>query len=244
MPLLGQASGGWTESSSALRLLYAGIRNSVGILTADSFTQTNPPGIVAAATITTRVDQTASGVLSGSVAFTRPDGGSNQVGGPGLAATQAAIQATANKYGFRALGCFMNSANGNAFENTPGVASGKGPYMSGQGTYGNALYETAYLTTVGAAVAGAAITYTTGFPLMASRNGYLTPSLAIVGGALVNLDVPNGGAPISAEQFVRGVAAGGFGIDPEMTLNGSTQLGVLKMPPDATQTELVYDQRV
>ena len=43
MPLLGQASGGFTESSSALRLLHVGVRNTVGILTDDAFTQTNPP---------------------------------------------------------------------------------------------------------------------------------------------------------------------------------------------------------
>ena len=244
MPLLGQASGGWTESSSALRLLHAGVRNTVGILTADSFTQTNPPGVVAVATITTRVDQTASGVLSGSVAFARPDGGSNQIGGPGLAATQVAVQLTANKYGYRALGVFVNSANGNAFENQPGVASGKGPYMSGQGTYGNALYETAVIVTIAAVAAGVALTYTTGYPLMASRNGYLMPLLQIVGAAIVNMDALNGGGndSNSAERFMRGIAGGGFGADPNQP--GATVIGLLKMPPDATPTELVYDQRV
>lgn len=43
MPLLGQASGQWLESSSALRILHAGVRNTVGVLTTDAFTQTNPP---------------------------------------------------------------------------------------------------------------------------------------------------------------------------------------------------------
>ena len=43
MALLGQASGGFTESSSALRILHIGVRNTVGQLSANAFTQTNPP---------------------------------------------------------------------------------------------------------------------------------------------------------------------------------------------------------
>ena len=73
MPLLGQASGGFTESSSALRLLHVGVRNTVGILTDDAFTQTNPPLVTTAGTISENVDTAVAGVLSGSVAFTRPD---------------------------------------------------------------------------------------------------------------------------------------------------------------------------
>ena len=125
------------------------------------------------------MDTTLTGVLSGSVAFTRPDGGSNNIGGPGLAATQVLIAAdNTQAIGYRALGVFINSANGNAFENTPGVASGKGPYVSGQGTYGNALYETALIANSLDAVnspAGSAIVYRTGNGSW-RRNGYLMPT--------------------------------------------------------------------
>ena len=208
-----------------------GIRNSVGVLTADSFTQTNPPGVTT--NVTTRVDQTLTGVLSGSVCFARPDGGSNQVGGPGLDATQLLIRAAAAQaQGFRPLGVFINSANGNTFENTPGTASGKGPYVSSQGTYGNSLYETAF---IGPAVGGdpaaaAAITYAVGQRLISSRNGYLMP-----------LDHPNNAvaAVVSTDDILTSAQS-----YVQNTDDSSDVLGVLKMPPDATQTELVYDQRI
>ena len=231
MPLNGQASGGWTESSSALRLLYVGIRNSIGLLTDDAFTQVNPTAV--ADYVSTRVDTTLTGVLSGSVAFVRPDAGSNFIGGPGSNAVQTAIAAApTQQVGYYPVGVFINDANGNAYENTPGVASGKGPYMSGQGTYGNALYETTLIddsADAGNAPAGTAITYYTGMPLAASRNGFLTPVNVI--GTDGNSDSCTSVTGIMAECFVRGA-------------NQFTTLGILKMPPDATQTELVYDQRV
>lgn len=229
-PLLGQASGGWTESSSALRLLHVAIRNTVGVLTADCLTQANPPAV--AANASTRVDPTVVGVISGSVAFTRPDGGSNYIGGAGSNATQVALQAATLAIGFRALGCFINNANGNAYENTPGVASGKGPYVSGNGTYGNAVYETRLIANSADAVnspAGAAIVYRTGMLLVPSRNGYLMPASVIgTDGGIDDCDVQ----AMTAESFVQ--AADGR----------ATRIGVLKMVPDATQTELVYDQRI
>ena len=205
MPLLGQASGGFTESSSALRILNVGIRNTVGVLTSDSFTQTNPPAVTGAATITTQVDTTKRGVLSGSVAFARPDagGGSNYVGGPGIATAAAAgagvvLASPASVV----LGVFINSANGNPYENTPGPASGKGPYVSAMGTYGNALFETQNIDTA------AALVYAVGNDLVASKNGYLT-----------NQNDAN-------------------------NRYATTVIGILKMPADAVQNELVYDQRI
>ena len=161
MPLLGQASGGFTESSSALRLLHVGVRNTVGILTDDAFTQTNPPLVTAAGTISENVDTAVSGVLSGSVAFTRPDQGSNYIGGPVAGLT------TANP-NVRPLGLFINNAAGYAYENQPAAASGKGPYVSAMGTYASQLFETENLNS------GATLTYTTGEFLYASQNGYLT----------------------------------------------------------------------
>jgi len=231
MPLLGQASGGWTESSTALRLLNAGVRNSVGELTDDAFTQTNPTAV--ATNVSTQINTAVIGVVSGSVAFTRPDVGSNFIGGPGSAAIQALIQAdVAEAIGYHPLGVFINSANGQAFENTPGVASGKGPYMCAQGTYGNALYETALIgnSIGGDPAAGAAIAYVTGLKLIASRNGLLTPAEQLngAGAAIVSCD----DVTIAAQSFVRN------------TDNSSDLIAVLKMPPDAVQTELVYDQRI
>ena len=76
-------------------------------------------------------------------------------------------------------GVFINTAAGNDFENQPAVASDKGPYVSGQGTYANSLFETTD-------VAAGAITYAAGQLLYASANGYLTATVA---------DAYNSGAP-------------------------------------------------
>ena len=205
MALLGQASGGFTESSSALRILHVGIRNTVGVLTADAFTQSNPP---VSEVISDQVDTSILGVLSGSVAFTRgdADGGSNEIGGP---VADGSCQP---------IGCFINSASGNSFENTPGSASGKGPYVSAQGCYANALFESKNLN------GGADLEYATGNSLVASRNGYLTNVS----------DADNSHCAFLVD-------------DGALTLlNEDTDvlIGVLKMPADSTQDEIVYDQRI
>lgn len=220
MPLLGQASGGWTESSSALRILNLGIANSVGVLTDDAFTQTNPP--IVTANITAQVDQTLTGVLSGSVCYARGDagGGSNFIGGP------TAVGAGQN---VDVLGIFINSANGNSFENTPGTASGKGPYVSGQGTYGNTLFEDTVLT--GGNAGNALTALAVGQNLYASQNGYLTNCLAA--------DI----AASSAEQLWHQTdifAAASVVGDPDLPV----VIAKVKMVPDATQGDLVYDQRI
>lgn len=217
MALLGQASGGWTESSSALRLLHVGIRNTVGILTADSFTQTNPPTAIIGTSTAAGMDTATLGVLSGSVAFTRGDaaGGSNEIGGNG----PADVVGTA---GYAELGIFINTAVGNAYENTPGVASGKGPYVSGQGTYANSLYET--LCQAGALTNG----YTTGDSLFASVNGYLLTH--------DSAGIPNPSSTASAGNVVPGTDFMLGAIAPIMA--------ILKMPADAVQPEIVYDQRI
>lgn len=155
------------------------------------------------------------------------------VGGPGLAATQVAIAAAnAQAIGYRALGVFINASLGNPFENTPGTASGKGAYVSGQGTYGNQLFETFLIANSADAVnspAGAAITYITGMNLVASRNGYLMPSEVIgTDGGRDSTDV----VAMTAESFVNGA------------VGRATIIGVLKMPADAVQNEIVYDQRI
>jgi hypothetical protein len=219
MPMLGQASGGFTESSAALRLLHVGVRNATGVLTADGFTQNNPPIVTTAGTISTQTNTGVLGVLSGSVAFTRPDQGSNFIGGP--------IEPGAPDEGLiQPLGVFVNTAVGNAFENQPGPASGKNTYMSSEGTYGNQLFETQVLAATGPFAAGDDLIYTTGQQLVSSRNGYLQMRETTQTGAVVSLDI----ATITSE-----VANGA---------TASTTIGILKMPPDSEQFELMYDQRV
>ena len=171
MALLGQASGGFTESSSALRILHVGVRNTIGQLTADSFTQVNPPNPngLAPATSTQAPGLLTSvfGVLSGSIAFTRGDEGASFHGGPTASAGRDHTE--------RVLGVYINNAVGNAFENQPGVASNRGPYVSAQGAYGNSLYETRDIDGGGALTTA----YAPGVSLVASANGYLTTSVDV-----------------------------------------------------------------
>lgn len=225
MPMLGQASGGFTESSSALRLLHAGVRNSTGVLTDDAFTQTNPPIVTTAGTISDNVDTSVLGVLSGSVAFTRPDQGSNYIGG-----NAEGLGTAAHEFMVRPLGLFLNNAAGNAFENQPGPASGKNTYTSAQGTHASQLFETQALgaTTGGAALAQTDdLTYVVGQELIASRNGYLMPKRDGSDGVTTTDNAANGA---EAEHFA---AAG-----------NATTIAILKMPADSQQNEIVFDQRI
>ena len=210
MALLGQASGAFTESSSSLRILHVGIRNTVGVITDEAFEQTNPPIFTtelggATSTISDQVSTTIFGVLSGSVAFTRPDIDENVIGGP---------SALGGGILCRPLGVFINHAAGYSFENTPAAASNKCPYVSAQGTYANSLFEDKRVAdgAGGAAVGAAAVTYACGDQLFASVNGYLTSETA--DGHEVNNGLVN------------------------------SLIGIVKMAPDNTQDELVYDQRI
>ena len=214
----GQASGGWTESSSALRLLHVGVRNSNALLTDDAFTQSNPANLTTAATISSNVDTTVLGVLSGSVAFNRPDEGSNFVGGPVEAGSAH------NRFNITPVGLFINNAAGNDYENTPAAASGQGPYVSGMGTYSSQLFDTQAQATTGAYTLGDDLTYSTGMGLMASRNGFLVPTHDSAVAAL------NTTAAWSSE-VTNGRAA-------------ATTIAVLRMPSDSTQSEIVFDQRI
>lgn len=219
MAMLGQASGGFTESSSALRLLHVGIRNTNAVLTMDSFTQTNPPIVTTpSTTISTNVDTSVLGVLSGSVAFTRPDEGSNYIGGP--VEPGGALNAICVK----PVGLFINNAVGNAYENTPGPASGLGPYVSAMGTYASQLFETQAPAAAGAYAQGDDLNYTSGMGLMASRNGYLIPSEDSAGASLAAT------ADFSSE-VTNGAAS-------------ATIIAILRMPADSTQPEIVFDQRI
>ena len=173
----GQSSGDFRETSGRVQLLHVVTRNSLGLLTADAFTQANPSRVTAGATVsTTLATITKVGVLGGSVAFTRPDAGNGFHGGPeGADATST-----------RPLGIFLNDAVGNAFENTPGVASGRGPYVCGSGTsVGLSVYETQILL---GGSAGDPITYAAGNEVYASNNGFITN---VVGDAYETVSTDN-----------------------------------------------------
>ncbi len=162
----GQSSGDFKETSSRVQLLHVVTRNSVGVLTPYAFTQANPPVVTGAGTkSTTLANITKVGVLGGSVAFTRYDIGNGYHGGPvKIGGVYVA--------GLQPLGIFLNDSLGNAFENTPGVASGRGPYVCGSGsTVGVSIYETKKQL---AAAPGDPITYTVGDKVYASVNGLLT----------------------------------------------------------------------
>lgn len=164
LPALGgQGSGDFAETSGRVQLLHMGIRNSVGVLTPDAFTQDNPPVVVTSANVsTTLTGITSKGVLGGSVAFTRSDIGNGFIGGPVLVSTNHVATIVP-------LGIFINDAVGNAFENTPGVASNRGPYVSGQAVAAIALWETQQQQG-----GSTALVYTIGDKLYASSNGLLT----------------------------------------------------------------------
>lgn len=168
MPLsIGQGSGDFRETSGRVQIFHEGIRNSLGILSADAFTQSNPPVVTTTANVsTTLASITKRGVLGGSIAFTRPDAGNGYHGGAVL--ISAAFSVT-----LKPLGIFINDALGNPYENTPGIASGRGPYLCGRGTLGLSIWETQ-----NQASGSAAVTYAPGNVLYASSNGFVTNVLA------------------------------------------------------------------
>jgi len=158
----GQASGDFRLDNSALRILYSLIKDSIPSLASDGFTQSNPSVVTTTANVSTTLPVNVKrGVLGGSVAFLRPDVGSNTVGG----ATQVAGNYVVNT---RPVGLFINDAVCNAYENTPAVASGKSPFLRG-GSVGVKIYETQQQ------VGGFAdLSYAVGQFLYASVNGLLT----------------------------------------------------------------------
>lgn len=211
----GQASGDFRLSQGALRILYSVIRgDTVPSLAADGFTQSNPSVVTTASAVSTTLPANVkSGVLGGSVAFVRPDVGENTVGG-------AALDGANYIANTRPLGLFLNDAAGNANENTPGVASGKGPFLRG-GSAGVKIYETQQQTTVGGGSVGTALTYAVGERLYASVNGLLT----------------NRWQDSYETQWINaatsGSGAGGAAIEPDVTV-----MGIVTAPPDAASSEM------
>lgn len=211
MSLRGQSSGDFRETSGRVQLFHVVTRNSVGALAADAFTQANPVVYTSAnLKSTTLANITKVGVLGGSVAFTRPQVGNNVIGGPAVNAGPAFL---AN---IRPLGIFLNDANGNPYENTPGVASGRGAYVCGSGsTIGVTLYETKVLQATGPGNPGDDLVYAPGNLLYASANGLLTN----------NVD-----DSYEALQAASTAAA--------------TVIGIVKAAPDANTPMLVLDLRI
>lgn len=214
MGIGGQSSGDFRLNNSALRILYSVTKDSVLSLAADGLTQSNPNVVTSGSAKSTTVPSNVKkGVLAGSCAFTRPDVGPNAIGG----AVQVASAYVAKT---RPLGLFINDALGNAFENTPGVASGKAPFLRG-GSAGVKLYETQQQTTVGGGSVGTALTYSEGDLLYASVNGYLT----------------NRWQDSYEAQWIT-TAATGSGSAGAATEPDVTRMGVVLAPPDATTSEL------
>jgi hypothetical protein len=213
----GQASGDFRLSTSALRILYSLVKDSIPSLSADGLTQSNPSVVTTTSAVSTTIPvNVKKGVLGGSVAFVRPDVGENTVGGATLVSSAFVVNT-------RPLGLFINDSLGNAYENTPGVASGKGPFLRG-GACGNKLYETQQQTTLGGGSVGTALTYSVGNRLYASVNGLLT----------------NRWQDSYEAQWITTAATGsgsGFAaIEPDVT-----KMGVVLAPPDATSSEMFLE---
>jgi hypothetical protein len=213
----GQSSGDFRLSQGALRIVYSLVKDSTNVLTSDAFTQNNPNVVTAANAVSQVLPvNVKKGVLGGSVAFLRPDFGGNFIGG-------AVVNGGVYPVGTRPLGLFINDALGNAFENTPGPASGKGPYLRG-GTAGVKIYETQQQTAGGAGV-GATLTYNVGDRLYASVNGLLT----------------NRWQDSYEAQWITTNNLGGATSTGAAAEYDITRMGNVISPPDATLLELLVE---
>jgi len=134
----------------ALRIQYVGHRNSLFSLEEAAFTKVNLLG--GDYENDTLSASMPNGVLGGSVAGLKGD-----------------LLAGACDRSDRPLGLFINNAAGNPFENTPAVASEKGPFVHCLGACQVDVYETH--TDDGE---GAALTYAAGDLLYSSAQGLLT----------------------------------------------------------------------
>lgn len=158
----GQHSENFQASSSSLRILYEGTRNSYSTnLAMDAFTQTNPPIINTPGTVSTTLHLAPRGIMGGSICFTRPDAGNGFVGGP--------IASWGGVGKVRPLGFFLNGAQDFMQGNQPIKASNQGTYVNG--CLGTRIYETFSL---GGIDAGDPIVWGPGDIVYASINGYIT----------------------------------------------------------------------
>jgi hypothetical protein len=229
----GQASGDFKLSTSALRILYSLFKDSIPTLSPDGFTQNNPNVVTTAGSVSTTLPvNVKKGVLGASVAFTRPDIGENVVGG-------AVLVSGAYVVNTRPLGLFINDSLGNAYENTPGVASGKGPFLRG-GSCGVKLYETQKVTAnkvtaasfaTSGGVVGTALVYSPGQKLYASVNGYLTNDWTDSYEAQWIYAGLTGSNTLATAQ--------GYPQEPDVT-----RMGTVLAQPDSTSTEMFLELTV
>lgn len=132
----------------ALRIQYVGHRNSLFSLEEAAFTKDNLPAGYSNDTISASMPK---GVLGGSVAGLKGD-----------------LLVGACNRSNRPLGLFINNAAGNPFENTPAVASEKGPFVHALGACQVDVYETQKESD------GTDVAYAAGNLLYSSAKGLLT----------------------------------------------------------------------
>lgn len=132
----------------ALRILNPGVRNSLSTLATGAFTRQN---------------YGATGATSTRITADTPDGALG-----GMVAKYSGNYEVDISDDHSVAGVFINDAAGSPFENTPAVASGKNPMMTGQGSYESDLYETRNEADA------ADLTYTAGASLYVSDFGLLT----------------------------------------------------------------------
>lgn len=247
--MIGQTSQAFLGSATALTVIYRAIQNGFSGLADDGLTQLNPCAIATAGTVSRYVNPIKRGCLSGSIAFTRPDGGNDTLGGPGDPEIQDKIKNNPDwANSVRPMGVFLNTATGNnAYDNQSTPGSGILMYVNGGGTYKNALYETQLIADLDTANAPVKtdILYVPGAELVGSRNGFLMPRLFTgKGGVRLNIDLVT---TLSAEAYMRTQTT----MDTVANLltimqrgGPTTTIAVLKMVPDASHPGIVYDQRI
>jgi len=132
-----------------LKIYYRGHNNSLYELESAGFTKLN---YIPGTTVNSLLDEyTPKGVLGGSIAGLKGD-----------------LLVGACDSNDKALGLFINNAAGYEWENDYAEASGKAPFVNGQGTYGVFVYETHN------EAGSAALSYAAGDYLYCSVNGLLT----------------------------------------------------------------------
>lgn len=237
-----------------LRILYRGHGNCMAVLVDDAYTQANPGQAIvsdeANPTSSTLTGVTKRGVLSGSVAFTRPStsgnvavdnmvGGPRRRGGSSVAAANGeddgdGDNAHAEDARTHVVGLFVNDAMGNQnFDNQAGVASGKVAYLSGPvGTVGVQVYETRQQIDWARGGAGAAVSWGSGQYVYGSINGLVTN---LVRDALESYST---GVLNNAGNGITDNAAGAVAA-PSVTIMGTTKFG-----PTAALPEVCFDMRL
>lgn len=211
----------------ALKILYVGHRNTLGVLDEDAFTKVN---FVDGTTRNSRLSvDTNRGVLGGSVAVVKGEG---IVGGP-TAPSALPYDPTTDGASEQPLGVFINDAAGNAFESTSAAGSGRGVYLSGLGTYAVDVYETNQRNSSGVHTA-TTMTYAAGDRLyMDCFSGLLTKRYP---------SVQAGGYDFAAfANYRTGVGNGGSAIENAVH---PQVIGIVTEAPSAQNAFLTYDQRI